>query len=194
MSRIADRGAITAAYVGIGMAVTIGVSFLLVIPIEAVVWLLALPSGVMIGYYANARSDRRAGPWRRIISNALFAGVVTGLTAALLLLGTKALFFYADNGFRDPGLGGALTCTPGADCVYQRYLDDGRGPELAAVGVTDVGAFTGFYWREQFGTAGTVFVLTVIGGLMGGVLYGAFRPKPTEANPGAAPAEGARPT
>ena len=86
MSRIADRGAVTAAYVGIGMAVTIGVSFLLVIPIEAVVWLLALPSGVMIGYYANARSDRRAGPWRRIISNALFAGVVTGLTAALLSL------------------------------------------------------------------------------------------------------------
>ena len=182
MNRIADRGAITAAYVGIGMAVTIGVSFLLVIPIEFVVWLLALPSGVLIGYYANARSDRRAGPWHRIISNALFAGVVTGLTAALLLLGTKALFFYADNGFRDPGLGGTITCTPGADCVYQRYLDDARGPELAAVGITDVDAFTGFYWNEQLGTAGTVFVLTVVGSLLGGGLYGVFRPKPAPGN------------
>ena len=33
MSRFVDRGAITAAYVGIGMAVTIAISFLLVIPI-----------------------------------------------------------------------------------------------------------------------------------------------------------------
>jgi hypothetical protein len=187
VNRIADRGAITAAYVGIGMAVTIGVSFLLVIPIEAVVWLLAFPSGVMIGYYANARSDRRAGPWRRILSNALFAGAVTGVTAAALLLGTKALFFYADNGFRDPGLGGPLTCAPGADCVYQRYLDDGRGPELAALGVTDVDAFTGLYWREQFGTAGTVFLLTTVGGLTGGVLYGFFRPKPEATQPGTVP-------
>ena len=42
------------------MAVTIGVSFLLIIPIEPLIWLFALPSGVMIGYYANARSNRRA--------------------------------------------------------------------------------------------------------------------------------------
>ena len=66
VSRFVDRGAITAAYVGIGMAVTIVVSFLLVIPIESVIWLLALPSGLLIGYYANARSNRRSGPWRRI--------------------------------------------------------------------------------------------------------------------------------
>ena len=45
VNRFVDRGAITAAYVGIGMAVTIGISFLLVIPIEPIVWLLALPSG-----------------------------------------------------------------------------------------------------------------------------------------------------
>ena len=45
MSRFVDRGAITAAYVGIGMAVTIAISFLLIIPIEPVIWLLALPAG-----------------------------------------------------------------------------------------------------------------------------------------------------
>ena len=39
----------------------------------------------MIGYYANARSDRRGGPWGRVIANALFAGLVTGLTLAVLL-------------------------------------------------------------------------------------------------------------
>ena len=45
MTRIVDRGAINAAYVGIGMALTIAVSFLLVIPIEPIYWLLALPGG-----------------------------------------------------------------------------------------------------------------------------------------------------
>ena len=40
MSRFVDRGAITAAWVGLGMAVTIVVSFLLVIPIEPVVLVL----------------------------------------------------------------------------------------------------------------------------------------------------------
>ena len=65
MRRFVDRGAITAAWVGLGMAVTIGVSFLLVIPIEPVYWIFALPAGLLIGYYANARSDRRAGPWGR---------------------------------------------------------------------------------------------------------------------------------
>ena len=40
----------------------------------------------MIGYYANARSERRGGPWGRVIANALFAGLVTGLTLAALYL------------------------------------------------------------------------------------------------------------
>jgi hypothetical protein len=178
VSRVVDRGAITAASVGIGMAVTIVVSFMLFIPIEWVIWVLALPSGLLIGYYANQRSNRRAGPWLKIVVNGLFAGFVTGLTAAVLLVAIKALFFYADNGFRDPGLGGSLTCTVGPDCVYQRYLDDGRGPELVAAGVTDVDSFTHFYWREQLGTAATILVLTTAGGLGGAALYGVFRPKP----------------
>ena len=67
MTRLVDRGAITAAYVGIGMAVTIVVSFLLFIPIEWIIWILALPSGMMIGYYANQRRTvapaRGAGSW-----------------------------------------------------------------------------------------------------------------------------------
>jgi len=177
VSRFVDRGAITAGYVGIGMAVTIVVSFLLVIPIEWVVWVLALPSGLLIGYYADQRSNRRAGPWGRILLNGMFAGVVTGLTTVVLLLAIKALFFYADNGFRDPGLGGQITCQAGADCVYQRYLQAGRGTDLEKAGVIDAGTFAGFYWKEQFGSAGTVLALTVLGGLGGAGLYGVFRPK-----------------
>ena len=69
VSRFVDRGALTAAYVGIGMAITVGVSFLLIIPIEPVIWLLSIPAGLVIGYYANQRSNRRAGPWSRILRN-----------------------------------------------------------------------------------------------------------------------------
>ncbi len=178
MSRFVDRGAIAAAYVGIGMAVTIVVSFLLIIPIEGLIWLFALPSGLLIGYYANQRSNRRAGPWRRILFNGLFSGVLTGLTLAALLLTIKALFFFADNGYRDPGLGGSITCSTGADCVYRRYLDANRGQDLAAAGVTNAASFSGLYWSEQLSTAGTVFMLTTLGGLGGAGLYGVFRPKP----------------
>jgi hypothetical protein len=102
VSRFVDRGAVYAAYVGIGMAVTIVASFTLIIPIEWIIWLLALPSGLLIGYYANQRSNRRAGPWSRMLANGLFAGLVTGLSAAVLLLAVKSLFFFADNGYRDP--------------------------------------------------------------------------------------------
>ena len=171
--RFVDRGAITAAYVGIGVAVTVGISFLLIIPIEPIVWLLALPSGLLIGYYANQRSARQGGPWRRMVANGLFAGLVTGLTMAVLLLAVKALFFYADNGYRDPGLGGPLTCAPGAECVYQRYLDLGRGPDLEGAGVTDAATFTSFYWSQQTASASWVVLLTAAGGLGGAVLFGA---------------------
>ncbi len=179
MTRFVDRGAITAAYVGIGMAVTIAISFLLIIPIEPIVWLLALPSGLLIGYYANQRSNRGAGPWLRLLANGLFAGLVTGLTMAVLLIGVKALFFFADNGYRDPGLGGSLVCSPGAECVYLRYLDLGRGPDLEAVGVTDVGTFTSFYWSQQFQSAALILVLTTLGGLGGAAVYGVTRPRST---------------
>ena len=79
---------------------------------------------------------RGAGSWPTACSPAL----VTGLTAAVLLLAIKALFFFADNGYPRPGRSAARSrCRVGADCVYQRYLDDGRGPELEAAGVTDAG-------------------------------------------------------
>jgi hypothetical protein len=166
------------------MALTIAVSFLLVIPIEPIYWLLALPAGLLIGYYANQRSDRRAGPWRRIVANALVAGVATALTLAALLLVVKALFFFADSGFPDfnrvdPATRQAIPpfCDAGAHCVYSRYLADGRGADLASVGITDTASFTAFYWNQQFATAAFMVILTTAGGLGGGILYGLFRPR-----------------
>ncbi len=179
MSRFVDKGAIIAAYVGIGMGVTIAVSFLLIIPIEWVVWILTIPAGLLIGYYANQRSNRRAGPWSRILVNGVYAAFITGLTMAAMLLLVKGLFFFADDGYRDAGQGGRIECTTGADCVYQRYLEVGRGPDLEAAGVTDVESFTAFYWQEQFGTASRVILLTTLSGLAGAGLYGVFRPRPT---------------
>jgi hypothetical protein len=178
VTRWVDRGAIFAGWVGVGMGVTIAVSFLLVIPIEPVLWLLALPAGLVIGYYANARSNRQAGPWSRILANGLYAGLLTALTLALCFLLTKWIFFTADNGYRSAADGGPIAgCQTGADCVYQRYLEEGKGAEFEAAGIMDVDDFTAFYWGEQLGTAGTVFILTILGGLGGGAIYGIARPK-----------------
>ncbi len=182
MSRFVDRGAITAAWVGVGMAVTVGISFLLVIPIEPVYWFLALPSGLLIGYYADARSQRAGGPFGRVLLNALFAGLVTGITYAVLLLAVKALFFNVDGGYRDASTGGPLTCRTGADCVYQRYLAAGQGDAFAEAGITDVASFTDFYWRQQLSSAGLVLLLSTGGAVAGGAMFGiANRRRPEDA-------------
>ena len=185
MTRFVDKGAITAAYVGIGMAVTIGVSFLLVIPIEPIYWLLTPLAGLMIGYYANQRSNRGRGAWRRVAGNSLFAGVITGLTLAALLLGVKLLFFSADSGYRDANLGGPISCSSGADCVYQRYILEGKASDLATVGVTDVASFSRFYWNQQLTTAGLLLAITTVTGLLGGLTFAITRPpEPRVAAPG----------
>ena len=184
MSRFIDRGALTAAYVGIGVAITIAVSFLLIIPIEPVIWLLTVPSGLLIGYYANQRSDRRAGPWHRILINGLFAAFVTGLSFALLLLLLKSVFFFADTGYPDfnrvdqAGQPIPPTCSTGAGCVYARYLALDRGDALQAAGVNDPATFGALYWAQQGSVAGALLLATTGGGLGGAVLYGLFRPKP----------------
>ncbi len=178
-----DHGAVVAAWVGLGMAVTIGVSFLLVIPIEPIYWLLTPLAGLLIGYYANQRSLTPRGAWRRILADALFAGLVTGLTLVLLLLAVKALFFYADTGYPDFNRVDQQNqtippyCESGANCVYARYLADGRGPALEAAGVTDVGSFTALYWQQQVATAGLLFALSIGSAALGGVVYGLTRPK-----------------
>ena len=106
---------------------------------------------------------------------------MTAATLALCFLVTKAIFFTADNGFRTEADGGPIVCQTGADCVFERYLAAGQGPALEAAGITTVDEFTAFYWQEQLGTAATVFVLGVLGGLGGAAIYGIARPRPRPA-------------
>jgi hypothetical protein len=177
VSRLFDRGAIQAAWVGVGMAVTIAVSFLLVIPIEAIYTGVIAPgfpvawlAGLTIGYYANTRSNQQGGPWGRIIANALLAGAATAVTFALVFLGVKALFFSVDNGYRDATSGGPLTCRTGADCVYQRYLE--AQPEaIAAAGITTVDEFTAAYWSQQLEAASGLAAATILAAAAGGVIF-----------------------
>lgn len=182
MTRFVDRGALTAAFVGVGMAVTMAISFLLVIPIEPAYVLLALPAGLVIGYYANARSARFRGEWRRILPNALLAGFATGAVLALLLLGTKALFFYGDSGYPDfnrveNGVPVGPACEPGGDCVYRRYLAAQPG-ELAAAGVTDAASFAEVYWAQQWSSVRLVVLGTTGAALAGGLLFALAGPRP----------------
>ena len=192
MSRFVDRGAVVATYVGIGMAVTMAISFLLVIPIEPAYVLLSIPGGLIIGYYANARSGRSRGDWRRIVPNALLAGAVTGLTLAAFVLGTKALFFFGDSGFPDfnrveNGVPVGETCVAGGDCVYRRYLAAEPG-DLADAGITDVASFAVAYWDQQWSTAGLLLGITTGSALIGGLLFGIAGPRRQRLAPRSAPA------
>lgn len=181
MSRFFDRGAIVAAYVGVGMAVTMAISFLLVIPIEPAYVLLSIPGGLIIGYYANARSNRTRGEWRRILPNALLVGAVTGLTLAAFVVGTKALFFFGDSGFPDfnrveNGVAVGPTCVSGGDCVYHRYLLAEPG-HLADAGITDSASFATVYWEQQWSSARLLLGTTTGTALIGGFLFGIAGPR-----------------
>jgi hypothetical protein len=182
MSRVVDRGAVVAAYVGVGMAVTMAIAFLLIIPIQPAYMLLAIPGGMIIGYYANARSGRVRGSWRRIVPNSAVAGAATGLALAALLLGAKALFFFGDSGYPDfnrvdaNGIAIGPTCASGADCVYRRYLA-AQPDQLAEAGITDAASFAIVYWREQTGAAELLFAVTVGAALFGGLLFGVAGPR-----------------
>jgi hypothetical protein len=192
LRRFVDRGAIVAAFVGVGMAVTMAISFLLVIPIEPAYILLAFPGGLIIGYYANARSSRARGQWRRILPNGLLAGLVTGAVLALLLLGTKALFYFGDTGYPDfnrveNGVAVGPTCAAGADCVYRRYLA-AQPAELAAAGVTDATSFAAVYWAQQWSTARLLVLGSTGAALLGALLFGLAGPRPHAAAPVRSPA------
>lgn len=186
MSRFVDRGAVVAAYVGIGMAITMAISFLLVVPIDLAYLILSVLGAIVIGYYANARARRGRGEWRRILPNSLLAGAVMGLSLALLLLGNKALFFFADSGYPDfnrveNGVPVGETCQTGADCVYHRYLAEPNGPAaLAEAGVTDAASFSDLYWRQQWTTAQGLVLAATLAALTGGFLFGVAGPRRPE--------------
>jgi hypothetical protein len=173
-----DRGAWYAAMVGLGMAVTIAISFELVVAIQALVFISAPLAGAVIGFYANHKSERWRPRWR-LFANATFAGLVSGLGLGLMYVALRLLFIYADSGYRPEPMGGQLDCVTGPACTFARLLDDGRGEDLAAGGIADAAAFEAAVWRWQ---GETLLILTglSVAGALGAATWRALRWPPID--------------
>jgi hypothetical protein len=159
---IIDAGAVFAGWVGLGMALVITISLELVLAVQPLVFLIAPFTGFLIGYYANQRSGR----WRprgRVLVNAAYAGLVTGVGLAVIYALLRLVFVFADTGYRPPGLGGQLDCQPGPECTYMRYVEEGRAADLAAAGATDGASFGDLVLREQ-ATGAVIITLLTLGG------------------------------
>jgi hypothetical protein len=169
--RFLDRGAIFAGWVGLGMALVIAIAFELIIAVQSIVFLVAPLAGILVGAYANQRSERWRPRWR-VFANSAYAGFVTGLSMAILYVLLRLLFIFADSGYPDfnrTDVNGAPTgiqCAAGPECTYQRYLAAGRDPELREVGVTDGASFGSFVLREQIQGGGILVALTVFGSVI----------------------------
>ena len=176
MTRLVDRGAVFAGWVGFGMALLVAISFELIVAVQSLVFLFATIGGLLIGFYANARSERRR-PWHRVLANAAWAATVTALSLAILYAGIRLLFIYADGGY--PGFnrvdrdGRPIPpfCQRGPDCTYQRYLAAGRGPDLERGGVSGAAVFERYLLAEERNGALVLIGLTLAGGLAGGAGY-----------------------
>ena len=181
-----------AAYVGIGMAVTIVGSFMLIIPIE----FDHLAAGAAVRAADRLLRERPLEPAQRTVaaadlerprrrrsrpasrwpcSSCCSRRCSSSRTAATP---TSTASTRTATRSRRPARPAPTACTRGTWLA-------GRGPDLAAAGAVDASTFTGFYWSEQFRTAATVFVLTVVGGVGGAVLYGVAGPKAAARQPDA---------
>jgi hypothetical protein len=176
--RVLDRGAIYAAMVGLGMAVTIAISFELIVAIQALVFISAPFAGLTIGWYANHKSMRWRPRWR-LFTNAAFAGTVTGVSLAIMYVALRLLFIYADSGYRPETMGGQLDCSTGPECTYQRFIDDGNEVDLVADGITDSASFESAVWRWQGETTLMLLVMT-LGGSLIPAAWRAYRTPPTD--------------
>jgi hypothetical protein len=190
LGRFVDDGAIFAGFVGLGMATIIVIALELIVAIQSLVFLVAPLGGLLIGWYANARSERRR-PWSRVLANALYAGAVAGVALALFYGMVRLVFVYGDSGYRDDLLGGSLECASGPACTYARYLAAGGEEDLRAAGVTDAATFEAFLLRRQL-EGGLILVgLSVAGALGGGLFAGRSGDRPAQARAGAGAASGA---
>jgi len=172
--RVLDRGAITAALVGVGMAVTIAISFELVIALQVLTFVAAPLAGITIGFYANHKSGRWRPRWR-LFANAGFAGLVTGLSLALVYVGLRLLFVYADSGYRPETMGGQLDCATGPACTYARLVDEGNAADLAADDIDDAASFESAVWHWQ-GTTVVILTLGTLAGALAAATWRALRP------------------
>ncbi|HKZ91313.1 MAG TPA: hypothetical protein VJZ50_04175 [Candidatus Limnocylindrales bacterium] len=180
---VLDRGAIYAGMVALGMAVTIAISFELVVAIQALVFISAPIAGAVIGFYANHKSERWRPRWR-LFANAGFAGLVTGLSLALVYVGLRLLFIYADSGYRPEPMGGQLDCRTGPACTYARFRDEGHADELAAAGIVDATSFEAAVWRWQGETALILALASVAGALAAATVRAVRAPPDTRVTVG----------
>jgi hypothetical protein len=179
------------------------VGFELILAVQAVVFLLALPVGLLIGWYAVERERRapaggvaaasaggaaaqgRVG-WGRALGSGLVAGLITGLSLAVLYVLIRLLFLYLDNGFRAGGQ--PYVCALGPECGYQRALDE---PSLRAAldeaGVHDAAGYTAYFLEGQALGGATLLVL-VLGGTLAGAA--AHRAASSRATPSTIAPEG----
>jgi len=159
--RFLDKGAIFAGYVGIGMAVVIAIAFALIIPVQTLVFIAAIFAGVLIGAYANQRSNRWR-PMKRVFANAVWAALITGVSLALLWGVLRLAFVQFDSGATPDGT--YISCQLGPDCTWKRYVADGKGPELEAAGVTDGPSFGSYFVSNVVLTGGGLMILFTVAG------------------------------
>jgi hypothetical protein len=174
-----SRPGVVAGLVGVGVAMVVVVGFELILAVQAVVFLLALPVGLLIGWYAVEREQRAGGGaaasaraggrrigWGRALGSGLVAGLITGLSLAVLYVLIRLLFLYLDNGFRAGGP--PYVCGLGPECGYQRALDE---PSLRAAldeaGVHDAAGYAAYFLEGQALGGATLLVL-VLGGAIAG--------------------------
>jgi hypothetical protein len=160
MSRVIDPGAVFAGWVGLGMAVVVVIAFELIIPVQPLVFLIAPGVGLVIGIYANVRAER----WRprlRALANAGWAGLVTAVGMAVVYVGIRLVFIYADTGLLPDRT--QLECRTGPECSYVRYVAAGSAVELAEQGITDAGSFEAAALRD-LATAGMGLIMLTLGG------------------------------
>ncbi len=185
--RFIDSGAVFAGWVGLGMGLVVAIAFELIIPVQTVVFLLAPVVGALIGVYANVRAERHR-PVVRVLANAAWAGLVSGVGLALLYVAVRLVFVYADTGALPDGT--SLNCATGPACIYERYVNAGEVGDLTAAGITDAASLEAAVWRELAVTGSGLVVLTLAGALVGGAVRTAMAPRPA---PGAVAAKGLRP-
>jgi hypothetical protein len=180
-----NRPGVVAGLVGIGVGTVVVIGFELILAVQAVVFLLALPVGLLIGWYAVERERRGPAPgtavpsaggaaphvgWGRALGSGLVAGLITGVSLAVLYVLIRLLFLYIDNGFRSGGP--PYVCALGPECGYQRALDD---PSLRAAleeaGIHDAAGYTAYFLEGQALGGATLLVLVIGGALAGAAAH-----------------------
>ena len=166
------------------MALVLAIAFELIIPVQTLVFLLAPLMGVLIGVYANVRSER----WRprgRVMANAAVRGPRDRSRHRGPVRRAAARVHLWRHGRLPDGT--SLSCNTGPDCIYARYVAVGQAEELAPLGITDGASLAAAAWRELLIFGGGLIVLTVAGGLVGGAIRSASK------LPSSAPLPAARP-